>query len=87
MTGACDWQVYIIRCTDNTLYTGITLDVDRRISQHGGTRGAKYFRGKRPLDVVYIETGHSRSTASKREAAIKKLSRLEKLQLIETRGL
>jgi putative endonuclease len=87
MTGACDWQVYIIRCTDNTLYTGITVDVDRRITQHGGTRGAKYFRGKRPLDVVYIETGHSRSTASKREAAIKKLSRLEKLQLIETRGL
>ena len=84
MTGAGDWQVYIILCTDDSLYTGITVDVDRRMAEHGGARGAKYFRGKRPLDVVYLEAGHSRSTASKREAAIKKLSRAEKLQLIES---
>jgi putative endonuclease len=77
-----DWQVYIILCTDNSLYTGITNDLKRRLSQHGGKRGAKYFRGRRPLQVVYLETGHTRSTASRREADIKKLGRADKLRLI-----
>ncbi|MBT8117315.1 MAG: GIY-YIG nuclease family protein, partial [Gammaproteobacteria bacterium] len=76
-----DWQVYIIRCTDNSLYTGITLDIDRRIGEHGGTRGAKYFRGKRPAQVVFLEGGHTRSSASRREATIKKLRRAAKLRL------
>jgi putative endonuclease len=77
-----DWQVYIIRCTDDSLYTGITLDVDRRMAEHGGLRGAKYFRGKRPQALVFLECGHSRSSASRREAAIKKLTRSAKLRLI-----
>ena len=79
-----NWQVYMILCTDNSLYTGITLDIDRRLSQHGGVRGAKYFRGRKPLQLVYREKGHTRSSASKREAAIKKLTRAEKLLLIES---
>ena len=77
-----NWQVYIIRCSDGSLYTGITLDIARRLSQHGGREGAKYFRGRRPEAVVYLECGHSRSTASRREAQIKRLKRVEKLRLI-----
>ncbi len=77
-----NWQVYIIRCSDGSLYTGITLDIERRLSQHGRNAGAKYFRGRRPEAVVYLEGGHSRSTASRREAQIKQLSRVEKLRLI-----
>ena len=77
-----NWQVYIIVCTDNSLYTGITTDVERRFREHAGSRGAKYFRGRRPGKVVYLEGGHTRSTASKREAAIKNLLRVDKLQLI-----
>jgi putative endonuclease len=76
------WQVYIILCTDNSLYTGITTDLARRLSQHGGRRGAKYFRGRRPRQVVYLETGHTRSTASRREAEIKRLPRAAKLALL-----
>ena len=77
-----DWQVYIIRCSDGTFYTGITLDIQRRLSQHGGREGAKYFRGRHPEAVVYLECGHSRSTASRREAQIKRLGRTQKLRLI-----
>jgi putative endonuclease len=79
-----NWQVYIILCTDNSLYTGITLDVERRLSEHGGALGAKYFRGRKPRQVVYLEGGHTRSSASKREAAIKKLKRPAKMVLIES---
>jgi putative endonuclease len=81
-----NWQVYMIRCSDRTLYTGITNDVERRWRQHGDGRGAKYFRGRAPVEIVYLEAGHSRSTASRREAAIKKLSRTEKEQLIRSSG-
>jgi len=77
-----NWQVYIIFCTDNSLYTGITTDVERRLAQHGTARGAKYFRGRKPRRLVYLEGGHTRSSASQREAAIKKLLRAEKEQLI-----
>lgn len=77
-----NWQVYIILCTDNSLYTGITTDLERRFRQHTDSQGAKYFRGRRPGEVVYLECGHTRSSASKREAAIKKLLRADKLQLI-----
>lgn len=77
-----DWQVYIILCTDNSLYTGITRDIRRRFGQHGGRHGAKYFRGRRPLAVVFLEEGHDRGSASRREAAIKKLARADKLRLI-----
>jgi len=77
-----NWQVYIIFCTDNSLYTGITTNVERRFRQHAASQGAKYFRGRGPGKVVYLENGHTRSTASKREAAIKKLLRADKLRLI-----
>ena len=79
-----NWQVYIILCTDNSLYTGITTDIERRLAQHGSARGAKYFRGRRPRRVVFLEGGHTRSTASKREAAIKKLPRADKDRLIDS---
>jgi putative endonuclease len=79
-----NWQVYIILCTDDSLYTGITIDVARRFDQHSDKQGAKYFRGRQPKQLVYIETGHDRSSASKRESAIKKLPRLEKLRLLDS---
>lgn len=81
-----DWQVYIIRCSDASLYTGITRDIRQRFAAHGGKRGARYFRGRSPEAVVYLEEGHTRSSASRREAAIKKLPRQRKLELIAARG-
>jgi len=79
------WFVYIIHCTDNTLYTGITTDLERRYAQHASQQGAKYFRGRKPKALVYQESGHDRSTASKREIEIKKLSRANKFQLIASK--
>jgi putative endonuclease len=76
------WQVYIILCSDNTLYTGITTDIERRLRQHTNGTGAKYFRGRQPVKVLYQERGHTRSTASKRELLIKALNRSEKNILI-----
>jgi putative endonuclease len=77
-----NWSVYIILCTDNTFYTGITIDVSRRFNQHATGRGAKYFRGRQPKQLVYIEPGHNRSSATKREIDLKKLGRLEKSKII-----
>ena len=77
-----NWSVYIILCSDNTLYTGITVDVPKRFDQHAAGRGAKYFRGRQPKQLVYIEPGHNRSSATKREIDLKKLGREEKLRLI-----
>ena len=77
------WSVYNNRCDDGSLYTGVSTDVERRFRDHPDqTRGARYFNGRRPLEVVYREDCHSRSTAAQREAAIKKLSREQKLLLI-----
>lgn len=77
------WYIYIIKCIDNTLYTGITTDIDRRILEHNSTgRGAKYTRSRQPVELVYLESCESRSIASKREYAIKKLKKKEKLFLI-----
>ena len=82
-----EWFVYIIRCSDDSLYAGITTDVERRFDEHSGNastpKGAKYFRGRTPEAIVYLESGHTRSSASKREAAVKKLSRSDKLDLIK----
>jgi putative endonuclease len=72
------WQVYMILCSDNSLYTGITTDIERRFCQHVEGSGAKYFRGRQPLQVVYLETDHNRSSASKRETQIKALTREKK---------
>ena len=76
------WSVYIILCSDSSLYTGITTDVNRRFQQHATLKGAKYFRHCQPERIVYIEVGHSRSSASRREAAIKKLTRENKQKLL-----
>jgi len=81
-----NWQVYIILSSDNSLYTGITTDIDRRFRQHAEGRGAKYFRGRQPLKVVYLEGGHTRSSAAKRESRIKLLPRTEKLLLLASAG-
>jgi putative endonuclease len=78
------WSVYIIRCSDGSLYTGITNDVQRRFHDHARGLGAKYFRGRQPKELVYVETGHDRSSASKREIAIKKLPRPHKLRLLSS---
>ena len=78
-----DWYVYIIRCNDDTLYTGITNDVDARVKQHNeGKQAAKYTRARRPVTLAYSEVMVSRSAALKREHAIKQMSRSTKLSLI-----
>jgi putative endonuclease len=83
-----NWSLYIIEASDASYYTGITTDIERRFDEHRqGQKGAKYFNGRNPLGVVYREDGHSRSSASRREAEIKKLSRSEKQSLIAEAGL
>jgi putative endonuclease len=78
-----NWSLYIIEASDTSLYTGITTDVERRFGEHSqGPRGARFFNGRNPMTIVYREDGHSRSSASRREAEIKKLSREAKLSLI-----
>ncbi len=79
------WWVYILRCNDRTLYTGITADLDARLASHRNGTASKYTRGRCPLRLVYQEPHPNRSSASKREAAIKKLSRSDKLALIRRR--
>jgi putative endonuclease len=74
--------VYVLRCADDTLYTGYTTDVDRRIAEHDAGEGAKYTRGRTPVDLVYTETFGSRSAACSREAEIKSLDREAKERLI-----
>jgi len=78
------WQVYIILCSDNSLYTGITNNVEKRFEQHSNGSGAKYFRGRKPEKLVYLESGHTRSTATIRESEIKKLRRSDKCLLISS---
>ncbi len=79
------WFVYILRCADNSLYTGITTDVNKRLDQHNGIDkyGAKYTHGRRPVALVYQESLTSRSAASKRECAIKSLKKSQKERLIK----
>ena len=75
---------YILECIDKTLYTGITTDLERRVYEHNNSsKGAKYTKLRRPVTLVYSEILQNRSQASKREHAIKKLSRQEKLELIK----
>jgi predicted GIY-YIG superfamily endonuclease len=77
------WFVYVLRCADGTLYTGITKDVARRTQQHNDGTAARYTRSRRPVKLVYREPQHSQSLALKREAAIKNLTRRQKLALIQ----
>ncbi len=75
--------MYILRCADNSLYTGITTDVQRRLIEHNAEKSiSKYTRARQPVTVVYKETADSRSSASKREVSIKSLTKLQKESLI-----
>jgi len=78
------WFVYILKCSDDTLYTGITIDLNRRVDEHNNSpKGAKYTRIRRPLELLYFEEVKDKSSASKREIEIKKLSRAQKLELVK----
>ena len=78
------WYLYILHCKDNTLYTGITTDVEKRLEAHRSGKGAKYTRGRTPLELVYREECENHSHALRREWEIKKLTRTEKEILIES---
>lgn len=75
------WHVYILRCADGTLYTGIATDVAARLATHNAGKGAKYTRGRLPVALAYQEEAESRSAALKREHAIKRLPAAEKRRL------
>lgn len=79
-----EWFVYILKCADDTLYTGVTTDIERRVEEHNtdNKKGAKYTRVRRPVECVYSEQHKTRSDVCKRESELKKLSREEKLRLI-----
>jgi len=78
------WKVYILHCADNTLYTGITTDIGRRVHEHNHSdKGARYTRARRPVTLAYQECCDSRSDASRREYKIKQLHRTKKLELID----
>ncbi len=78
------WYVYIVRCVDDTLYTGITIDLDKRLGEHNNDnrKAAKYTRARRPVELVYSELCKDRSDATSREFAIKQLKRNKKEQMI-----
>ena len=81
-----NWFVYILRCADGSLYTGITTDLDRRLQEHNAeTKGARYTRSRRPVALVYSEAVADRSAASKREHAIKQLPLARKVELLRDR--
>lgn len=80
---APDFSLYIVRCADGTLYTGITTDVDKRLAEHAsGARGAKFLRGKGPLEIVFAEAVGDRATALRLEYRVKRLTRRQKLALV-----
>ena len=78
------WYLYILRCKDGSLYTGITTDVEKRFEAHQNGKGAKYTRGRGPLELIYRESCGTHSDALKREVAVKRLSREQKQALIDT---
>ncbi len=81
-----NWYLYILKCVDNTLYTGITTDLGRRVSEHNSSDlWAKYTKTRRPVTLVYSETFSNRSEATKREIQVKKMKRSEKEKLCEAR--
>ncbi len=77
------WHVYILKCADGSLYTGVARDLQRRLQQHNGelVGGSRYTRGRRPVALLWSDTASDRSAAQRREAAIKKLNRADKLRL------
>ncbi|MBS1269794.1 MAG: hypothetical protein MAG794_00746 [Gammaproteobacteria bacterium] len=78
------WYVYMLRCADGSLYTGVATDIKRRVQEHNAGEGAKYTRGRTPVALVYAERCVDRSRAVKRECVIKRMNRLHKLRLLET---
>mgnify|MGYP002707539778 FL=1 len=79
------WQLYILRCGDGTLYTGIAVDAEKRLAAHRSGRGAKYTRGRGPLELVYLEQCLTHSDALRRELEVKKLTREEKEMLLQNK--
>ena len=82
-----DWKVYIVKCSDNTFYTGITNNIKLRLDTHNEGNGAKYTKNRLPVFLVYLESAANRSNALKREIEIKKLNRSQKIDLINTTNL
>jgi putative endonuclease len=76
------WTLYVIRCRDGSLYTGVTTDLDRRLQQHNAGKGGAYTRAKRPVRLIYSESHPDRSAALKGEARMKALSKTEKERLL-----
>lgn len=84
---SAEYSLYILRCADDSLYTGIAIDVDRRLTEHQqGKRGARYLRGRSPLELVYRKVVGDRSRASQIEYRIKKLSKIDKEDLVQGRA-
>ena len=81
---ASNWLCYMLQCSDGTLYCGITNDIEKRLNAHNEGSGAKYTRARRPVTLAFLECCEDRSSASKREMEIKKLTRTEKLALISS---
>ena len=79
-----DWYIYLVRCRDGSLYTGITTDVDRRFAEHQGNSGAKYFRGRGPLALVFQKKLGSRSLGLAVESRVKKLSKPRKEEMVRS---
>ncbi|MDD5128975.1 MAG: GIY-YIG nuclease family protein [Candidatus Omnitrophica bacterium] len=77
------WHVYIIKCKDNLLYTGITKDLERRVKEHNSGNGCKFTKYRAPVELMYCERAKNRSLALIREAKIKRFSRLKKLELFK----
>ncbi len=81
------YYIYILKCKDKTLYTGITTDLDRRVTEHNTSKlGARYTSARRPVNLIYSEKFKNRSSASKEEARIKKLKSADKLKLVTSRA-
>ena len=83
------WYVYVLRCADNSLYTGVALDVNKRLDEHNGVtkNGARYTHARRPVELVYQEPAYSRSEACKREYVIRNLKKPQKENLIKNKNL
>ena len=80
------WYLYILKCKDNTFYTGVTTDLERRIKEHNSSKfGAKYTRARRPVKLVYSKRKKNKSYAQKEEAKIKNLSRAKKIEIIKNK--
>ncbi len=86
MTNNKMWYIYLVRCSDGTLYCGISKDVGKRVVAHNDGKGAKYTRSRGPVTLVYVEESEDKSSALKREIAIKRMPRKRKLALASEWG-